>query len=272
MCRVLGVSKSGFYGWSSRDHEGKESRRRSLVDLIYKAHLGGRRNYGSPRVFKVLKGMGVKVGKTKVERLMRENGIRAKGKRKFRATTDSNHPHPVVSNKVQRNFAIGTANRVWCGDITYLWTPEGWLYLAAIIDLGTRKIVGWSMDENMTADLVTNALHMALQRQNPPPGLMFHSDRGTQYACHAFKRVLEMTGIEQSMSRKGDCFDNAVMESFFHTLKVEYVYDARPATRKEARAGVFEYVEAFYNRERLHSTLGYQSPECYERQLLAQCA
>ena len=209
------------------------------------------------------------MAKATVERLMREYGIRAKTVRRFRATTYSKHSLPVADNVVARAFDRGAPNRVWAADITYLWTDEGWLYLAIVIDCNSRKIVGWAIDKTMTSELVETALNRAIVRQQPPRGLIHHSDRGVQYASRSFQALLKKNGITPSMSRKGNCWDNAVAESFFRTLKVELVYHERFRTRPEAKSAVFEWIEVFYNRQRLHSGLGYQSPECYERHLCA---
>jgi len=272
MCRVLEVSKSGFYDWSKRDHDSKRAQEQELIEKIGKIHEGSRKTYGSPRIFKVLKGLGEKIGKGRVEKLMRENDIRAKQKRKFKATTDSKHSLSIAPNVADRNFEVGAANKLWCSDITYIWTTEGWLYLAIVIDVGTRKLVGWSMQDNMKTDLVLAALEMAYKRQNPGRGLIHHADRGSQYASHDFRQRLWAYGMIESMSGKGNCWDNAVAESFFHTLKTECVYQERFKTREQARQSIFDYIEVFYNRQRLHSALGYVSPECYERKLYLKCA
>jgi putative transposase len=265
MCSVLRVSKSGYFDWCKRDHSRREAHRNGLVVKIAKIHQGSRNTYGSPRVYKVLKGMGEKCSKTTVERLMRENEIRAKMKKKFKSTTDSNHSLPVAKNVVARKFEATAPNKLWCTDITYLWTSEGWLYLAAIIDVFTRKIVGWAMNERMTQSLVLNALEMAVEQQRPGRGLVHHSDQGSQYAATDYQRRLSRHGMVPSMSRRGQCWDNALMESFFHTLKTEHVYHEIFATRKAAKSSVFEWIEVFYNRQRIHSALGFVSPECYER-------
>jgi putative transposase len=265
MCRVIGVSKSGYFGWTKRDQSARESRKNELVIKIDRIHQGSRKTYGSPRVYKALKGMGEKCSKATVERLMRENEIRAKTRRKFKATTDSNHTLPVAPNLVKRNFTAKAPNQLWCTDITYLWTDEGWLYLAAIIDVFTRKIVGWAMHERMTQALVLTALDMAVARQRPARGLMHHSDQGSQYAAHEYQRRLWRYGMTCSMSRRGQCWDNALMESFFHTLKTEHVYHEHFTTRQQAKNSVFEWIEVFYNRRRIHSAIGFVSPECYER-------
>jgi putative transposase len=265
MCEVLEVSKSGYFDWRRRDSRPEESRTNALLRKIEQIHLGSRKSYGSPRVYRALKGLGERCSKSTIERLMRENGIRSKVKRKYKATTDSNHRLPVAPNRVKRDFTAVAPNRLWCTDITYLWTEEGWLYLAAIIDVFSRKIVGWAMKDRLTLPLVTEALEMAVSRQRPPAGLVHHSDRGCQYAAYEYQAVLARHGIIPSMSRRGQCWDNALMESFFHTLKTEHVYHEHFVTRDEARASVFEWIEVFYNRLRMHSAIGFVSPECYER-------
>lgn len=265
MCKVLGVSRSGFFDWKRRDSSEKEARKNSLVVKISKIHLGSKKIYGSPRVYKTLKGLGEKCSKTTVERLMRENGIRSKIKRKFKATTNSNHTLPVAPNLVKRDFTADAPNKLWCTDITYLWTEEGWLYLAAIIDVFTRKVVGWAMKDHLTLPLALEALEMAVRRQNPSPGLVHHSDRGCQYAAHEYQAELRRHGFICSMSRRGQCWDNALAESFFHSLKTEHVYHERFSTRAEAKSSVFEWIEVFYNRQRIHSAIGFVSPACYER-------
>jgi putative transposase len=216
-------------------------------------------------VYRVLRGMGESCSKATVERLMRENGIRSKMRRKFKATTDSNHSLPVAPNRVKRDFTAKEANRLWVTDITYLWTDEGWLYLAAIVDVFTRKVVGWAMKDRLTLPLALDALDMAVRRQRPGRGLVHHSDRGCQYAARDYQKALRHYRMVPSMSRRGQCWDNALMESFFHTLKTEHVYHERFMTRDEAKSSVFEWIEVFYNRQRIHSAIGFVSPECYER-------
>lgn len=221
-----------------------------------------------------LKKLGIKCSKQLLEKLMREFNIRAKTKKKFKVTTDSKHKFPVAANLVGRAFdATATApSKLWLADITYIATGEGWLYLAAVLDFHTRKIVGWSMDSRMTRKLTLDALEMAYNRQRPGRALVHHSDRGSQYASAAYQRRLESYEMIPSMSRAGDCWDNAPMESFFHTLKTEHVFFEKFETRKEARRSIFEWIEVFYNRTRMHSGLGYETPECYERQAFANCA
>ena len=275
MCRVLEVSKSGFYSWQkqSQKSNAKAQQRYKIARTIEDIHRSSRKSYGSPRVFKQLKALGFKISKTSVERIMREENIFAKSKKKFRVTTDSKHNYPIACNLLNRNFSQTTApNQIWLTDITYLATQEGWLYLAAVMDLHTRKIVGWSIKPRMEKDLVIDALEMAVKRENPKPGLMHHSDRGSQYASHAYQQRLWCYGMTCSMSRKGNCWDNSPMESFFKTLKVEHVYHEIFATKDQARTSIFEWIEVFYNRQRIHSSLGYKSPVEFERETMLKAA
>ncbi len=265
MCEIFQVSKSGYYAWRGRDNSKKEGRKLNLLRAIEDVHRSSRRNYGSPRVFQQLKGMGYRVGKSTVERAMKANGIRAKTKRKFRQTTDSKHKLPVVPNLLARNFSPEKPNQVWASDITYVWTREGWLFLAVIVDLFSRQVVGWSLDKTMTKELVCSALRQAYFRRQPGTGLLFHSDRGSQYCSREFRAQLLQYRMLQSQSRKANCWDNACVESFFHTLKTEMIYHEDFETRGQAHRAIFEWVEAFYNRQRLHSTLGYRSPVDFER-------
>jgi len=261
MCALLAVSLNGFRAWL---RGGSAARKRltdaQLVALIGAIHTQVKCAYGSPRMLEELRARGFRVGKERVERLMREHGIRARHKRRFKATTDSKHGLPVAPNVLERNFSPPAPNRVWSADLTYLWTDEGWLYLAVVLDLFNREIVGWAIKERMSADIVADALTMAWFRRRPEPGLIHHSDRGSQYASHAFQALLAQYGMRCSMSRKGNCWDNAPSESFFNSLKNERVHGRRYRTREEARADVFEYIEVFYNRTRRHSTLGSRSP------------
>jgi transposase InsO family protein len=264
MAKILGVSTSGFSAWKKRLDSPREAERHRLLRTIEDIHRASRGSYGSPRIWEQLRGLGFSVSKARVERLMRENGIRAKTKKKFRVTTDSNHDHPVAKNTLNRDFSPAAPNQAWAGDITYVWTEEGWLYLAVIIDLYSRQVVGWAMNERITQDLTLSALRMALDRRNPGPGLLHHSDQGSQYAATAYRKLLSENGLICSMSRRGNCWDNAVVESFFHTLKTELLYHEHIVTRMQARRLIFEWIEVFYNRIRLHSTLGYKSPMQYE--------
>jgi putative transposase len=261
-CAVLGVSLSGYHAWK---RGGTPDRKRltdaQMLALIQAIHRELKGAYGSPRMVRELRGRGFPASKERVERLMRENGIRARHKRRFKATTDSKHALPVAPNRLARNFAPDAPNRAWSADMTYIWTDEGWLYLAVVLDLFNREVVGWSIKPRMTADIVIDALTMAWFRKKPAPGLIHHSDRGSQYASHAFQAGLEAYGMVCSMSRKGNCWDNAPTESFFNSLKNERVHGTRYRTRAEAQADLFDYIEPFYNRRRRHSTLGYASPQ-----------
>jgi putative transposase len=263
LCRVIGASVSGFYAWL-RAVPSVQARAEAAAEL--RGHIGrvfaaGRRAYGSPRVHAELRRQGRRHSRRRVERLMREMGLQARpGRRRPPRTTDSRHDLPVAPNLLDRHFVADRPDTVWLADISYLPTDEGWLYLAAIEDLATREVVGWSMADHLRAELCTDALVMALQRRRPDPGLVHHSDRGVQYAAGPYRQVLKRHGIKQSMSRRGNCLDNAPMESFFASLKKEQVHHVRFRTREEAKAAVFEYVEIFYNRQRLHSALGYRTP------------
>jgi putative transposase len=262
MCRVLAVSISGYRAWK----DGGTPERKRLTDeqmlaLIRAIHAELKGAYGSPRITKELRGRGFPASKERVERLMRENSIRARHKRRYKATTDSKHGLPVAPNLLDRNFTPEAPNKVWTADLTYIWTDEGWLYLAVVLDLFNREVVGWSLKPRMTADIVIDALTMAWFRRKPAPGLLHHSDRGSQYASQAFQERLKEYGMVCSMSRKGNCWDNAPTESFFNSLKNERVHGTRYETRADAIADVFDYIEPFYNRRRRHSTLGYASPQ-----------
>jgi len=271
MCSVLQVSRSGYYDWQRRQESPpgpRESRRRELVKKITAVHEQSRGTYGSPRVYQELRVNGEAVCQNTVAKVMREHQIRSVVRRRFRVrTTDSSHAHPVAPNRLERHFDQDLPDKAWCADITYVPTDEGWLYLACVIDLCSRKIVGWSMADHLRAELCTGALDMALKNRRPSQGLLHHSDRGVQYACNEYRDLLEEHGIQCSMSGKGDCWDNAVMESFFKTLKSELVYQKHYRTREQARRSIFEYVEVFYNRQRRHSSLGYLSPAQFEAQL-----
>ena len=265
MCKVLEVSPSGYYAWRKRPASATVQRRGRLTVMIKAIHKESRRNYGSPRVFEELQARGEPCNVKTAAKIMRENGIVAKRRRKFKVTTDSNHDLPVAENLLDRQFTVAAPNRVWVCDITYIPTWEGWLYLATVQDLFSRKIVGWSMSGRITRQLVIDALEMAVDRRRPELGLLCHSDRGSQYASDDYQAVLTRHGMICSMSRKGDCWDNAVMESFYSTLKTELIYHVVFRTREEARRAVFEYIEMFYNFHRRHSTLGYLSPADFEQ-------
>jgi putative transposase len=265
LCRVLGVSRSGFYAWKRRLPSAAEQRREELAHEVRRIHAEVKHRYGSPRMHAELVARGRPCGVNFVAKLMREAGITAKVRRRFVKTTDSNHPLPVADNVLDRQFEVSEPNAVWLADITYIPTREGWVYLAAVEDLFSRRVVGWSLAESMTSRLVVDALEMAVGRRRPGEELLAHSDRGSQYASEHYQRVLAGEGVVCSMSRKGDCWDNAPMESFFASLKKELVHREDYATREHARASVFEYIEVFYNRVRRHSSLGYVAPAEYER-------
>jgi transposase InsO family protein len=265
MCDALDVAAAGYYAWRDRPPSFAERRRDSLVVLIREVHCDVKGRYGSPRVHAELAARGHDCCVNTVAKLMRDNDIRAKTAKKFRHTTDSNHALPVADNVLGRQFDPEGPNERWAADITYVPTREGWLYLAVVEDLYSRRVVGWSMDATMTSRLVVDALEMAVQRRLPDEGLLAHSDRGSQYASEHYQLLLGKYGIECSMSGVGQCWDNAPMESFFASLKKELVHDADFATRQEARAAIFEYIEVFYNNQRLHSSLGYVSPVAYEQ-------
>jgi putative transposase len=261
LCAALGVSASGFKAWRSG---GKCCTERlsdaHLLVQIRAIHEEVKSAYGSPRMYGELRERGQRVGKTRVERVMRENGIRARHKQRFRVTTDSRPGLAVAANLIARDFSPTQPNQSWGADITYIWTDEGWLYLAVVLDFFNRQIVGWSLKHELSATLVCEALSMAWFRRRPAPGLIHHSDRGVQYASQAFQTKLALYGMRCSMSRKANCWDNAPTESFFNSLKNERIHGRRYRTRAEARAEVFQYIEGFYNRNRRHSTLGHLSP------------
>lgn len=265
MCRVLRVSRSGFYAWLRRPESKRTREDRRLLVEIRAIHEGTRGSYGSPRIHRELREQGESCGRGRVVRLMKANGVVGRRKRKFRATTDSQHRHPVAENVLQRCFTVAEPNRVWVGDITYLWTREGWLYLSVLLDLFSRRVVGWSVRERLDAELVLEPLRRAIALREPAPGLLLHHDRGSQYASDAYRGELERHGMDLSMSRKGDCWDNAVSESFFASFKTEWVPDEGYVSRAQARSDVFRYIEEFYNRKRRHSTLGLISPAEFER-------
>lgn len=269
MCTTLEVSRSGFYAWLRRDESRRSRENRRLDELICEEHERSRGTYGSPRIHAALKARGERCGLNRVADLMRKVGIRSKVKRKFKKTTNSRHAYPIAANLLAQDFSTQMPNQVWASDITYIPTDEGWLYLASTMDLFSRAIVGWSMSAGMPASLVVDALRMAIARRSPSAGMIHHSDRGVQYAAHAFQGLLDQEGIVCSMSGKGNCYDNAVKESFFHTLKTELCDHERYRTREQARASIFEYIEAFYNRQRLHSSLGYLSPLAFESRFVA---
>jgi putative transposase len=268
MCQVLDVSRSGYYAWRDRPRSQQAQREAELVEQIREIHTASRGNYGSPRVWFELAKRGVRCSQNTVARLMRQYGIRSKTKRRFVVrTTDSRHDHPVAANRLNRQFEQPLPNQAWAADITYIPTAEGWLYLAAVIDLCSRKIVGWSTADHLRAELVCDALQMAVTHREPTDKLLHHSDRGVQYACDDYQGLLSRHGMIPSMSRTGNCYDNAVMESFFGTLKTELIHHETYATRAEAQLALFDYIEVYYNRQRRHSTLGYMTPAEFEASL-----
>jgi putative transposase len=264
LCRVLRVSPSGFYAWCRRGLSRRAQDDAALRVEVRASHAASDKTYGSPRILRDLKANGKEVGRKRVARLMREEGLEGQRKRRFRTTTDSRHSHPVAENHLNRDFTAPAPNKIWVSDITYIWTREGWMYLAAILDLFSRRVVGWSMDSRIDRTIALDALGMALRTRRPEPGLLLHSDRGVQYASGDYQAQLREHAIVCSMSRKGDCWDNAVAESFFSTLKAERVHRTDYVSRSQARASVFEYIETFYNPRRRHSALGYLSPVEHE--------
>lgn len=273
MCRVLGVSPSGYHA-----HWKRQPAARAIADALLQVeiaaiHRASKQRYGSPRVHEELRqGRQIRVGKKRVARLMRQGGLRGKRAKRFRVTTQSDHRHPVAPNVLDRQFAVPHPNHVWSADITYVPTGAGWLYLAVVLDLASRRVVGWALRRTLERELVIAALQQALAQRQPSGALLHHSDRGSQYACGEYRDLLAQRGIAVSMSRRGDCWDNAVVESFFATFKTELVGDARWATREAAERDIAEFIESWYNRQRRHSSLGYVSPVEYELKQMRQAA
>lgn len=273
MCRHLGVAKSGYYDWFNRPQSNRAAENEIILKEIKVINTTKYKDvYGAPRILKDLLVKGIKCSKNRVARIMKKAKIKSKIKKKWKATTNSKHNLPVAPNLLNQNFAAEKPNQVWTSDITYIWTDEGWLYLCVILDLFSRQIVGWAMDQTMKKELVLSALNQAIGRRNPEEGLIVHSDRGIQYASHLIRNFLINKKFKQSMSKKGDCYDNAVTETFFHSLKTEFIYFRKFKTRDEAKLEIFDYIETFYNRERRHSTLGYFSPVNYEKISLQKTA
>ncbi len=265
ICRMLDISRSGYYAWMNRPECRHACEDKQLMVEITRIYLNNRKIYGSPRIHDELRKREIRCGRKRVARLMREGGLRSVTRRKFKATTDSKHKYPVADSVLNRRFEQEAQNKVWVADITFIWTREGWLYLAALMDLFSRMIVGWAMDERITRKLAICALKMAVGRRKPVGvELLHHSDRGSQYASGEYQKVLAANEMRCSMSRRGNCYDNSPMESFFGTLKKELVYLKDYRTREEARQSIFEYIEVFYNRKRSHSSLGNQSPSEFE--------
>ena len=260
MCSVLEVSASGYYAWRARPESTRSRTDRVLLEGIRRVHAESRCRYGSPRVHAALQAEGHRVGRNRVARLMHRHGIRVRAKRRFRVTTDSKHAFPLAPNLLDRQFTASGPNKVWLADITYIPTGEGWLYLAVVLYLFSRKVVGWAMRDTLAQELTLTALRMAITSRRPGPGLLHHADRGSQYAAHDYRRLLAEHGMRCSMSRKGDCWDNAPVESFFGSLKTELEEDGPFPTRQAARSALFAFIEGFYNRQRLHSAIGYKAP------------
>jgi putative transposase len=269
LCRVLEVSRSGFYKWAAQPESARAKQDSALLVKIRAIHKRSRGTYGSPRVFMELHIAGERIGRKRVERLMHADGLQALNKRKFVKTTDSKHGYPVAENILNREFDVGNERTVWAGDITYIRTNEGWLYLAVLLNLVSRRVIGWSMAGHMRQELTLDALSMAVHSHKPNGDAVHHSDRGSQYAANDYQKSLKKLGLTCSMSRKGNCWDNAVVESFFASLKCECLYRQSFKTRNEARQAVFDYIEVFYNRQRLHSSLGYKTPVQFEEMMLA---
>lgn len=273
MCRILKVSRSGYYAWKERDTSRRAKENEVLAQEIEEIHGESRKTYGSPRIREELRARGRNVGRKRVARIMREKGLYGRRRRKFKNTTNSNHKHPVAANILARNFTVDKPDKVWVADITYIWTLEGWIYLAVILDLFSRRVVGWSMAAHMRTELVEDALRAALGHREPSEdGLLFHSDQGSQYASDDYRKALCAAGIERSMSRKGECWDNAVAESFHSTLKTELVHRTIFLTRETAKTTIAEWIEVFYNRQRRHSTIGYSTPVAFEEVFYARRA
>jgi transposase InsO family protein len=264
ICHILKISKSGYYAWVKNPKSQRDKDNDLLVEKIKDYHQQSREKYGSPRIYQDLKENNIQCGLNRVARLMKINNIQAKLKKRFKITTDSNHKEPIADNVLDRNFSAKEKNKKWVSDITYINTAEGWLYLCIVMDLYSRSIVGWSMDNNMRTKLVMDAFMMAYKKRKPLGKIIFHSDRGVQYASNEFTEMLKSKNCIASMSRKGNCWDNACAESFFHTLKTEEVNFQYYKTREEAKRNIFEYIEVFYNRKRRHSTLDYMSPKNFE--------
>lgn len=266
LCQLSGISMSGYYAWRNQSESQRFKRDTELSKKIRALFKESNNSYGSVRLHEALKKSGETVGRNRVIKLMKQHNLQAKAKRKYKATTDSNHKFGHHPNLLKQRFSVPEPDRVYAGDITYVWTQEGWLYLAVVMDLFSRQIIGWSMSSRMTRQLVIDALLSAYFRRKPNKGVIFHSDKGSQYASHDYCAVLKNYGFIGSMSGKGNCYDNAVVESFFHSLKVERIHGKHYPTREAAKSDIFNYIEIFYNQKRLHSTLGYCSPVEYEQQ------
>lgn len=269
MCRLLCVSHSGYYDWRDRRPSSRSQENKKLAEKIKEIFGKEKRRSGAKRIAELLRAQGSGVGRHRVARIMRSNGWRARAAKKYKATTNSNHSLPVAPNLLQQNFTALKQDEKWVSDITYVWTEEGWLYLAAVMDLYSRKIVGWALSERMTSTLVIDALQMALWRRKMPIGVIVHSDRGSQYCSYQYQNLLANHQLICSMSKRGDCYDNAAMESWNHSFKVEAIHGEKFSTRALAKNHIFDYIEVYYNRKRLHSRLGYLSPEQFEEKKVA---
>jgi transposase InsO family protein len=266
LCSAVEVSRSGYYAWRRRRESERARSNRVLLEAIGEIYEGSRRVYGAPRIHHELVVRGHGCGRHRVARLMRRNGLEARRRRRFRITTRAAHGGTAAPNVLAQRFTVAAPNRAWVADLTYVPTREGWLYLAVMLDLFSRRVVGWATDATMTRQLVIDALQVALGQRAVTPGLVHHSDRGSQYASNDYQVLLQRHGVEASMSGRGNCYDNAVAESFFHTLKTELVHRMRFGTRRDAHAAIFEYIEGFYNRRRRHSALGYKTPLEFEEE------
>ena len=269
MCRVLKVSRRGYYAWLNRPESTRSIANKALLQQIKRVFEAHRQVYGAPRIYRVLREKGVLCGLNRVARLMQQAGLLPRTIKKFRKTTDSRKSYAPAPNILARQFYASQPNRKWVGDVTFIATREGWLYLAVVIDLYSRKVVGWSMGERLTTALAQRAIRHAIEQREPSEGLIAHSDRGMEYYASGYQQLLKQHGMICSMSGKGDCHDNAVAESFFHTLKVEQVYHDDYLTRSQARSALFDYIEIFYNRQRKHSSLNYLSPVEFEERGVA---
>lgn len=272
MCNILEVSRSGYYKWLGRPESERKRQHKEWTEQVKEVYDKSRQLYGSPKVTQQLNKNGVSISERTVTRIMKENGIRSRTVKKYKATTNSKHSLPVQENVLNREFTASKPNEKWVTDITYVSTNEGWLYLASVMDLYSRKIVGWHMSERMTKELVLQALKQAYGRQHPEQGLIHHSDRGSQYASLDYQKQLQIYEMIGSMSRKGNCYDNACIESFHSVLKKELIYLNKYETREEAKKSIFEYIEVFYNNQRIHSSIDYNTPSDYERMYLIQAA
>lgn len=264
LCRTLGISRSGYYHWLSREPSKRQQTDNHLTEKIHCIHRKSHETYGTLRVWQQLKSESIACGRDRVARLRREAGLQTRRRKRFKITTFSRYTPGIAPNLLARQFNVDAPNKAWVGDVTFIPTREGWLYLATMIDLHSRKVVGWSMSDRNNVALACSALEMAIETRKPKPGLIHHTDRGNLYTSYKYQKILKVHGMIPSMSRKGDCYDNAVAESFFASLKIEWIFYKDYRTRREAKSDIFKYIEIFYNRQRLHQTLGYQAPEQYE--------